>query len=496
MASNEIKDGKTLDVDFAAAGNDGENKGNRCSIFQGNADAKGFAWLGFGRGMLVMSNIYFSQSLLYLSKVAAGCDPSSEELCLEKVHGLVASVWVSNVAVIAGVLVALFMPFFGALVDFTDYRRGVGIFSAILMTVIQAVQIGTVQKTWFPMLLLQAVAVVPYQMQVVVIYAYLPDIARSVGQSTMNKFTNFFQGIQFLSQSLFIVIMVVIQLLAKTSTVENAQVSQGLNTLSSVIIFSVGWYKYLTARPAVRKLPEGHNIITEGYRNNWKTAKNMWKNFRKGLLQFFLAVCFAAAAAQTIASVSVIYLNDVLKINGIYQGIFFLVTLLSTLVGNLVGYYVTMKTNPKTSYKLSMFYIFICLLVPLFIELLPRICVFIWGIFIGVGLGWYYPVENLIFSLILPKGQETELAGFYVFCTQVLGWLPPLCFGWMIQNLIPQKYAIIVVASFFLVAIVIMMCTASWEEIVEQGATAVVKDSIVDVGDSSGKDKKDEAVTQ
>lgn len=28
----------------------------------------------------------------------------------------------------------------------------------------------------------------------------------------------------------------------------------------------------------------------------------------------------------------------------------------------------------------------------------------------------------------MPKGQEAELAGFYLYCTQILGWLPPLVF--------------------------------------------------------------------
>ena len=34
----------------------------------------------------------------------------------------------------------------------------------------------------------------------------------------------------------------------------------------------------------------------------------------------------------------------------------------------------------------------------------------------------------------MPKGQEAELAGFYLYCTQILGWLPPLVFTLFNEN--------------------------------------------------------------
>lgn len=34
----------------------------------------------------------------------------------------------------------------------------------------------------------------------------------------------------------------------------------------------------------------------------------------------------------------------------------------------------------------------------------------------------------------MPKGQEAELAGFYLYCTQILGWLPPLVFTFFNEN--------------------------------------------------------------
>jgi MFS-type transporter involved in bile tolerance (Atg22 family) len=94
---------------------------------------------------------------------------------------------VANIAILSGVLSALLMPIAGAMVDYTPYRRRLGCVSAFLMILIQAIQIGTVSQTWFPMSILQGLAGFLYQVQVLATYAYLPDIARSVGESTMTR---------------------------------------------------------------------------------------------------------------------------------------------------------------------------------------------------------------------------------------------------------------------------------------------------------------------
>lgn len=58
--------------------------------------------------------------------------------------------------------------------------------------------------------------------------------------------------------------------------------------------------------------------------------------------------------------------------------------------------------------------------------------------------------------MLLPRGQEAELSGFYVYCTQILGWLPPLIFSVMVESNIDQKFGILAVQSFFGVAIVLL----------------------------------------
>lgn len=105
-----------------------------------------------------MANVFLSSALLYLANEAAGCIDEEGNLiedCDGKVYGFVPASLITNVAVISGLLTALFMPVVGAIIDYTPHRRLVGIATAVLITVMQGIQIGTVQKTWFAMAILQ-----------------------------------------------------------------------------------------------------------------------------------------------------------------------------------------------------------------------------------------------------------------------------------------------------------------------------------------------------
>jgi MFS-type transporter involved in bile tolerance (Atg22 family) len=138
-----------------------------------------------------MSNLFLSASILFLSNEEAGClNEEGDEIidsCDGEVHGMRPASFVSNIAVATGLLSALFMPVFGAMIDYTDHRRTVGMVSAFLMMLIQAAQIGTVSTTWLPMAVLQAFAGFLFQVQILAAFAYLPEIARIVGEVTMTK---------------------------------------------------------------------------------------------------------------------------------------------------------------------------------------------------------------------------------------------------------------------------------------------------------------------
>ena len=134
-----------METPYESAAPEDEKK-KCCDIFEGNTDAKGYAVLAAGRGAIVMANIVLTQSFLHLATEAAGCEAGTE--CNKRIYGQFPASWISNIAVFTGLVGAFMLPITGALVDYTDYRREVGAGLSAVMTIIQAIQIYTVESTW------------------------------------------------------------------------------------------------------------------------------------------------------------------------------------------------------------------------------------------------------------------------------------------------------------------------------------------------------------
>mmetsp|Transcript_40819 Transcript_40819/g.73583 ORF Transcript_40819/g.73583 Transcript_40819/m.73583 type:complete len:121 (+) Transcript_40819:2-364(+) len=52
---------------------------------------------------------------------------------------------------------------------------------------------------------------------------------------------------------------------------------------------------------------------------------------------------------------------------------------------------------------------------------------YIWGI----CLAWLHPTHASLYCTIIPRGQESELMGIYIFSGSVLAWLPPFLFSFL-----------------------------------------------------------------
>lgn len=54
------------------------------------------------------------------------------------------------------------------------------------------------------------------------------------------------------------------------------------------------------------------------------------------------------------------------------------------------------------------------------------------------------------------------------YCTQILGWLPPLIFTILVQSDVDQKFGVISTSFGFLVSVFFLSCAASWDEILAE----------------------------
>lgn len=296
---------------------------------------------------------------------------------------------------------------------------------------------------------------------------------------------------QFCSQAGFLLVVTILSLALGLGDVVAAQMSQAIDAVWSGLCFYYSW-KLFEPVPPRHVLPEGHSLLTQGFRQVYHTAVDVNRRYKRGTRWFFLALIFAEASANAFTVVAVVYLDEQLGLSFTEIGIFFFVSLVSSIPGSFLGRYVTRRLDPKRSWAMVMSLLFAWSAAgAIILDFLPKdlfYLAYVWGGGIGMLLGWFYPTENLFFCMCLPKGQEAELAGFFVYCTQILGWLPPLIFSFMVEANVSQTHGVIAVCLFFVVAVVLVSLAAPWDQILEEsgrrkevdgGDHAVVKDLVL-----------------
>mmetsp|Transcript_29201 Transcript_29201/g.62094 ORF Transcript_29201/g.62094 Transcript_29201/m.62094 type:complete len:514 (-) Transcript_29201:192-1733(-) len=442
--------------------------------FEGNSEAQGYAWLTIGRGGIIMSNIFLSTALIRLASEAAGCvfndndDTIETQECNEEVYGFRPSSLITMIAVVSGVLAALLLPIIGAVVDYTSYRRLIGICSAVFITIVQGLQIWLNTTTWFPMAILQALNGFMYQVQILAIFAYLPEIGRAVGSQKMTWMCSLFTMSQFGAMATYLLINIGIGFALKLDDVATAQLGQAICVVWLFLTYTPGWRK-MPSVPALHPRPANKGLVRIGFSQVGHTVVGINKYYGSGLRWFFLAVTFAEAGASAFTVVSVTFMVEVLRMSGTEVGMVFLITLVTTIPGAKLGQWIAKKTNPITSLKLNLLVFSAVTAVGAFVLTGPevKVLVYFFGCLWGGLLGWFYPLENVIFTMSVPAGQESELSGFYTYCRSILTWLPPLVFTVMNESGLHMKYGLLSLVIFLMIGLFLLQLMAPWEDVLE-----------------------------
>lgn len=260
-------------------------------------------------GAVIMSNFFLSSALITLAKISTGCDPDDDE-CDGQVYGFKPSSLISLIATVTGILSAFLLPVIGAIVDYTKYRKEMGVAFAAFLIAIQATQIATYEATWFPMAILQAINGFNYQALTLAAYAYIPEIRRAVGEETMTVYTARFYTYMFGSEALFLAIVVGITLPMGASDVLTGQIGQGVNVVMSGSFYALASY-YFTKKEPMRQLSEGTSLVWAGFKQVCITSKGIVEHYPKTLTWFLLGVVFAEAGKDSFCSILITLLGQV-----------------------------------------------------------------------------------------------------------------------------------------------------------------------------------------
>lgn len=192
------------------------------------------------------------------------------------------------------------------------------------------------------------------------------------------------------------------------------RVAQGTLSFFLALTLTMAWRK-LPSVPPQHDLADGDTIASAGFRQVARTIRKMFRDFRKSLFPFMLAVTIGEAFAYSLTTISAIYLASFLGFNTTQVGLFFIIAQVGLLIGAQVGVVAGRFLNPKRSWAVSMFSLSMLAIIGAFA--LTRDTGFetyAWGFVMGIFLGWHYCMMRTMFTLCLPKGQDAELTGEFI----------------------------------------------------------------------------------
>ena len=307
----------------------------------------------YARGHVLMSSMVLAPALLELAQAAAALhcsggtsdtsnpndsspvyngndDTSPNAVC--RIHGFRPSSLITNIAIVAGLLGSLCLPFVGAVVDHTPYRRAVGLVSAWAMALLKGVEATIGPHTWMWVAGLQIVTSVLFNVHAAAAYAYLTELTHDPHLKA--QYNSGYNVVQYISMLVFLLSVFGVSALwnhhgtstTRTATtiedepndspndinndddssssplsnnVQTARISQVLTLLVSWPCFALAWQLYFRPRPAARRTK---NLWTRGFVQVYQTSRRIVASHRALCWTICARMCSEAAVRTIVYS--------------------------------------------------------------------------------------------------------------------------------------------------------------------------------------------------
>jgi MFS-type transporter involved in bile tolerance (Atg22 family) len=366
---------------------------------------------------------------------------------------------------VVGLVVAICLPIVGAILDHTSFRKKLGQYTALIQICLVSTLCFISENNWFVMVVVQVFSTLVGWVHTLVIFAYLPELTSD--PKILIKWTANFHLLQYVFVMVFLPSMVaVLYFLGYTNNeIMSARIATGTSLAISTILFGWTWTRLMEPRGTLQTLPEGASLRTIGFIRVWTTAKEICQNYRQ-LMWFFMSVCLVEAAQSSLAVISLTYMTDKLQMTVTENGIGIFILFAFSAVGTLIGAASIKVMNPIRSNQLCQLFTVGATTTAVFLLTGPGqqnrayVIAALWGI----GAGWKITVERFAVTQIIPKSQDAEMMGFYLFASQVLIWCPTLIYTTLNEAGYDARIGVALLNVFFLGGFVCLSLMGSYDD--------------------------------
>lgn len=460
----------------------GSSRCCQCINFDGNQEARAFAYDSTIIGTLIIGAVFLSSANIKLALNDAGCLdlPDGPTSCENRVYGMKPTSLLTLMTTLTGLLASLAMPVMGAIVDHTSLRLTVAVGTAVPITAINMAQICVSETTWFAVALMQVAGSVLTMLHMTVTYAYLGELTKD--NHRLAYYNAIYQGLRSLAMlaTLFCITLLATLVLDPDTRNElsydigTARVAQIFQSLACIPLFVLSFYKGFKPRAALSKVPEGSSLFTAGFKKLFGTFRRIYHHF-PGLMWNIIANILFMSVISATPSIAITYQTTFLNMNAVMSGVAILIFLAAAIVGSVI--------MPRAARLMGIYNLLRlgCVLMTVMTVLISTIIsgpdqtnvYLILSAMWGMLYGWIVPAGRQVFLSIMPKGQASEMMGIYIFCANGFLWLPPLIVTIMNENGISIRYGILTLGLMTILAFGVLCMAGNYEEAVEKAESSI-----------------------
>jgi UMF1 family MFS transporter len=216
------------------------------------------------------------------------------------------------------------------------------------------------------------------------------------------------------------------------------------------LIFSLPLFFFLKEKRTI--IARTESFVSIGFHRVWSTITHL-KNYRN-LLIFLIAYFFYIEGVNTVIFFSGNYASTTLGFSETDLLIFFLTVQTTAIVGSVLLGILADKIGQKKTIIITLVMWLITVILAYFVE--DEMGFYIVGFIAGAAMGSCQSVSRSLMSKLIPPEKKTEFFGFYSFFGKSSAIIGPLTFGLVSYITGSQRLAIISIAFFFIVGLIIL----------------------------------------
>jgi UMF1 family MFS transporter len=216
------------------------------------------------------------------------------------------------------------------------------------------------------------------------------------------------------------------------------------------LVFSLPLFFFLKEKRSIAARTESYLKI--GFLRVWSTITHL--KYHRNLLTFLIAYFFYIEGVNTVIFFSGNYASTTLGFSDTDLLVFFITVQTTAIVGSVLLGIVADKIGQKRTIVITLFMWIATVVLAYFVQ--DESGFYIVGFIAGAAMGSCQSVSRSLMSKLIPPERKTEFFGFYSFFGKSSAIIGPLTFGLVSYLTGSQRFAIISIAFFFIVGLIVL----------------------------------------